>query len=93
MSISLKIYKHKNRNFEVHAPKDCRILIKCKGLPYGQIFVREETGSFHESVLNVGDDCDDLKTALSRVCDRMIKFARQKDGDKCRALREFFDRL
>lgn len=94
MSETYRKFEHKNHTFIVHEPKNCNILVQSEKLPDGNISVHEATGMFRESVNGWGTDCDSLDSALSRVCNRMIARAKQKNRDTmCKEMDDFYVKL
>ena len=88
-----KIFKFGGEEFEVSAPKDCRIEVVGKGLT-GEITIHETTGMYRESVMGWGTDQSTLEGALRAVCRRILDRASKESPETlCKGMGHFYEKL
>ena len=88
-----KVFKFKGEEFDVSAPKDCRIEVVGKGLT-GEITIHETTGMYRESLMGWGTDQPTLDDALKRVCGRILERASKEPTENlCKGMDQFYEGL
>ena len=88
-----KIVKFGGEEFEMSAPKDCRIQVVGKGLT-GEITIHDTTGMYRESLMGWGTDHPTLDGALKGVCRRILDRAEKESTETlCKGMDQFYESL
>ena len=88
-----KVFKFDGEQFEVSAPKDCRIEVVGKGLT-GEITIHETTVMYRESLMGWGTDQPTLDDALKGVCRRILNRASKEPTEVLRkGMDQFYENL